>query len=683
MNKRLGLRPRVAGLITFVAIVAAALFIVPSAFANTPVSGAVFTTVNPDVDGTGNCLNGGPGADAGLVDCNIYTGKEFVWLSGGPDGHQAALADGTYFFAVLAPGGQGGNQDPNDGTDKNLSDLDPTSNTGAGDTWTNRVFTVSDGVISYTGNTTETAHDFSNNKIRLMPYDDTTNAGGVYILAVCNLADVPVSGDATYPPGVDPSDCKYDAFKVRPAIPCTEDCMTGVAADPAITKDAAGAYNTTYTWGITKSACAHGVSPCTQTVDALSGSVTFDYTVKVTNDGGTNSGIKVTGNITVTNPNGAAVTIDGVTDQLSTLQNCTVTNGGPQTIAALSSTPAPPDVGAITYVCNISGTTVPTGLFNTAAVSWSGQVLSNGDALVGNSASYTFPTAIAFTQTEFGKCITVTDAFNGGSPGTLGNVCADGTSTGLSANPAVTASYTAPTWTLTYSRTVSVVPNACKPYGNSATFSGAGITTLLKGTDTAIVTVCGPATGGLTMGFWQNKNGQGIITGGAAVSTVCKSGTWLRQYAPFQDLSATATCAQVATYVTNVIKAANASGAAMNAMLKAQMLATALDVYFSDPALGGNKINAPTPVGGLKIDLTKICKMIDGSGGTATCSGTYQIVSAAFGGATALKVSDILAYAASQSNLGGSVWYAQVKATQELAKNTFDAINNQVAFIAP
>ena len=46
----------------------------------------------------------------------------------------------------------------------------------------------------------------------------------------------------------------------------------------------------------------------------------------------------------------------------------------------------------------------------------------------------------------------------------------------------------------------------------------------------------------------------------------------------------------MATYVTNVIKAANASGAAMNAMLKAQMLATALDVYFSDPALGGNKI---------------------------------------------------------------------------------------------
>jgi len=63
-----------------------------------------------------------------------------------------------------------------------------------------------------------------------------------------------------------------------------------------------------------------------------------------------------------------------------------------------------------------------------------------------------------------------------------------------------------------------------------------------------------------------------------------------------------------------IIKAANASGASMNAMLKAQMLATALDVYFSDLALGGNKMSAVAPIGGVAIDLTKICKNI------ATCS---------------------------------------------------------------
>jgi hypothetical protein len=37
----------------------------------------------------------------------------------------------------------------------------------------------------------------------------------------------------------------------------------------------------------------------------------------------------------------------------------------------------------------------------------------------------------------------------------------------------------------------------------------------------------------------------------------------------------------------------------------------------------------------------------------------------------------MLAYAASQSNVGGSMWYGNVKFTQELAKDAFDAINNE------
>jgi hypothetical protein len=42
-------------------------------------------------------------------------------------------------------------------------------------------------------------------------------------------------------------------------------------------------------------------------------------------------------------------------------------------------------------------------------------------------------------------------------------------------------------------------------------------------------------------------------------------------------------------------------------------------------------------------------------------------------------VNAMLAFAASQSNSGGSTWYAQVKTKQERAKSAFDAINNQVA----
>jgi hypothetical protein len=193
------------------------------------------------------------------------------------------------------------------------------------------------------------------------------------------------------------------------------------------------------------------------------------------------------------------------------------------------------------------------------------------------------------------------------------------------------------------------------------------------------------------MGFWQNKNGQGIITGGAALNNVCKSGTWLRQFHPFSDLGATAKCSDVAAYVSNVIKLANAGGTSMNPMLKAQMLATALDVYFSDPALGGNKIGAyngvgasQQPIGGIAIDLTAICKMTDASSGS-TCSGATGDVSAAFGGATSMTVLQMLTYqnTADPAADGGAYWYNQVKATQEMAKNAFDAINNQVAFAAP
>ncbi len=80
------------------------------------------------------------------------------------------------------------------------------------------------------------------------------------------------------------------------------------------------------------------------------------------------------------------------------------------------------------------------------------------------------------------------------------------------------------------------------------------------------------------------------------------------------------------------------------------------------------------------MDLTKICKMIDNTNGTAMCSGTYENVSNAFGGAKSLTVSQMQSYAAGQSNAGGSLWYGNIKSTQQLAKDAFDAINNQAAF---
>ncbi len=587
-----------------------------------PVTGAAFTTVNETVDGSGHCLNGNPS-----VNCNIYDGKDYVWLNGGPVA--ASLGDGKYFFAVLDPGSQA---NPNDGATGNLSDTTATSSTdlGSGDLYTNRTFTISGGTISYSG-----SHDFNSNKIRLMPYDDTSNPGGVYILAICSLAN-------GYP--VTPSACKYDAFKVQ-----TGEVQQGLPLD--ITKDANGAYTNTYTWSIQKDVDK-------TLVKQVGGNATFNYTVTVTHDGGTISDVKVSGTIQVYNSNTdssnntVGVAITGVTDTLSNGVVCAVTNGGSQTLTQFTTD--------FPYTCDLSA--LPQGqLDNTATVTWPQQTLSGGASLAAGSADFTFSN-IVFTPTLVDNCVTVTDTFNG-TMTTLGAPCVG------DANPTV----------YTYSHTVPVPQYDCVTYDNTATFTTN--TTGTTGSASQSVTVCGPArTGALTMGFWQNKNGQGIIKATGSTAGVCNLTTWLRLYTPYQDLSGT-TCADAATYVYNVIKAANAGGATMNAMLKAQMLATALDVYYSDPALGGNQINAPAPISGVKIDLTMICAPIQSSGGTVTCGG-YENVSAAFGGASSMTVSDMLAYAASQSNVGGSFWYGQVKATQGLAKDAFDAINNQVAFSA-
>src|SRR5919199_5295776 len=118
MKPRLGLRLH-AGL-TLVAVAAAvALVTVPATFA---VTGAAFTTVNEAYDGTGHCQNGNPN-----INCNIYDGKQYVWLNGGPS--VAYVGDGSYFFAVLDPGAQA---DPNDGAAKLLST----------DSYTDRSFSV-------------------------------------------------------------------------------------------------------------------------------------------------------------------------------------------------------------------------------------------------------------------------------------------------------------------------------------------------------------------------------------------------------------------------------------------------------------------------------------------------------------------------------------------------------------
>ena len=388
-----------------------------------------------------------------------------------------------------------------------------------------------------------------------------------------------------------------------------------VGVDLTVGKTATASFTRAYRWKIAKTVAA----PTTVT-KAGGGTAAFNYTVTVTGDSYADSAWLVAGKITITNPNDWEAVTASLADSLP---GCALDSRS-VTVPAGGSV----DVG---YTCPLPNGSAGT---NTATATWD----TSAFPAPHGSASATAGFAFVAPTTELDKTVTVTDTFNG-STTTLGTVGHPGPGT------------------FSYSRTVYVPATNCITYPNTARIVETGQSA------SASVTVCGstpsPLTGALTMGFWQNKNGQGIIAAAPQAPLLA----FLKGYAPFSDAAAPLT-----GYATTVIKAASASGSAMNAMLKAQMLATALDVYFSSPALGGNKINAPAPIGGVRIDLTRVPPI----GNT----------SSAFGGATSMTVSQILAYAAGKSNAGGSLWYGNVKSTQELAKDVFDAINNEWAIPA-
>ena len=129
------------------------------------------------------------------------------------------------------------------------------------------------------------------------------------------------------------------------------------------------------------------------------------------------------------------------------------------------------------------------------------------------------------------------------------------------------------------------------------------------------------------------------------------------------------------------------------------MLATALDVYFSDPSLGGDKIAAynggnTTSLGPVAIDLSHICNMTDGSTGS-TCTGVYEDARPEFGivsSCLGTTVSQMLGYANANfpsspngdpvaTATSGATWYKQIKSRQVIGKDGFDNINNQIANI--
>ena len=536
---------RAAGLTTILAVTALAV-----AGLALGVSGAVSTTHNPGFsDSTGRideaCLNGNG------VDCNIYVDKRDVWLSGLPVG--SALGAGTYFFAVLSPGGQPA---PNDGGTNNsngaLANLSDDF-----DAYTNRTFTVdgSGNITSYGG-----THDRDGNLLQLFPYQDTPNNGGVYILAVCSLANgVPVA----------PRDCKYDAFKVRSGDE-EEQPLSG----PTVTKDAAGTNDRDFGWSLQKclnnitltsplAACQHAA-----TLRPTGTSVSVTYYIIVSHDAGTVSNVKVNGNIQVFNGNVDSnndtipIDISGLTDELSDGTDCVIKDSGdndpvfPLTLSSFETD--------FSFSCSLSA--LPSGsLSNTATVRWDEQTIGER-TLAASSDDFTF-SDIAFTETKLETCTNVSDAFNGGAADGLGQVCT------TDDNPKV----------LTKSRTITVQQATCVTYPNIATESADGTT------DSDSVTVCGRIGNGFTLGFWSNNNGRAVLCANdPAWRTLMNGnggGAYLRNgNGTFYSVPTAGSCNNAhANFSTWLL---NATATNMQYILSAQLAATRLNVVYKN--MNGN-----------------------------------------------------------------------------------------------
>jgi hypothetical protein len=669
---------RFAGLTTSAAAVIVMLFVmVPLA-----VAAAVNTTDDPGqtVNGTTTlaCLHG----PSPSVNCNIYAQKEDVFLSGSPT--PASLNPGTYYFAVVSPGGQ---PDPNPGAADLLSS----------DAAPQREFSINaSGVITNLGNH---VFDAVHNKLSVWPYNDTPNPGGVYILAVCLIG--PGQGSAIDPvPPVVPKDCKYDAFKVKSGT-------TTTASAPTIIKDATPSFDRSFAWSIQKDASATHVNAI--------GSTNITYTVKVTPTGHTDS-FGVSGTITVSNDNSFAVHITDLSDVVQYDNNGTATNDpnascsiasisdGTNTYTVPFDLPATTTVDAA-YSCSYGGAPADTSETNVASVNWDADA---GQGLAAGPASFSLPFSFP-SPTLTNECVNVTDKYTtpAATPETqLAKLCVDaagvlqtpgssdinqtysnGNPVTVALKPPVTPTY----FELTYTKALAAIAGTCTTYDNLGTFTSTDDSSV-TGSDPAEVVVCGPAqTGALTMGFWKGPNGQALISNyGSGLYS------WLHGLGP--NASGPFSTVNALSDINAIFKAASATN--MNAMLRAQMLATALDYYFGTTGLGwstlaSGKIKPPSSflkqdgLANFTMDMTSICPMVDNlSTGTAVCTSntpsTNGFTAGAFPAASMTTIALLNYEASNPPYTTGSpgVWYAGNRTKEEIAKNAFDQINNGVAFSA-
>src|SRR5260221_8004199 len=278
-------------------------------------------------------------------------------------------------------------------------------------------------------------------------------------------------------------------------------CQTPTVADLIVTKDATPTFTRDYDWSVAKSQTTSSTP-----IDSGASSVTVNYRVQATWSGPTDSGWQVGGTITVFNPNGTDFSGVTVSDAVDNGGTCVVTGGTNATIVANTSQD-------FSYTCSYSSAPSPLSGTNTATAAWDQNLYQTPDASADFLLPFAFDDGAAGNPTITHDTTTVSDTFNGGAPQTprVAGIAPPWATDGSNHLTSFAESYDpgTQTFTLTYSRSVTVVPNTCTTYANTANVSGDA--TAADNSSSASVTVCGRVPGGLTMGFWQNKNGQGII----------------------------------------------------------------------------------------------------------------------------------------------------------------------------
>jgi hypothetical protein len=310
----------------------------------------------------------------------------------------------------------------------------------------------------------------------------------------------------------------------------------------------------------------------------------------VTKSAPVDSGYTVTGQVTVFNPNEVPATGVAVSDAIGTT-TCSVSGGSTIVVAGGSE--------VFDYTCSLATGTAGT---NTATVTWDKASVDSLDDSATATAGFDFLAA----PTVVGNCTTVSDTLKG----TLGTVCAS--------------------TTFPYTLSVTVPASGCATYDNTASETTSGTSA------SASVQVCRTNSNGLTMGYWQNKNGQAQITGDASLCA------YLALYPTvLTGLPSPCSSAKLAGktgYVSSVINAANAAGDGAP-MFKGQFLATALSAHFN-----------------------------------SALASTGIAVSGAIFGSTCMTVSQLLTF--------GNVNYAALSANKTsfmAVKAVYDAINNNTA----